>query len=79
MLSGPIQHFQSAIIEAWQLNVGAQLAERHGFREAQFLEVTGSLQLLNFSHLRERDKMLLRSILRGGGLEWFSSGEGQEG
>ena len=32
MLSGPIQHFESAIFEAWQLNVSAQSAERQGFR-----------------------------------------------
>ena len=34
MLSGPIQHFQSAIFEAWQPNASAQLADRQGFRES---------------------------------------------
>ena len=65
MFSGPIQHLQSTIFEAWQLNVSAQLADRKGFRGAQFLDIKGSLQLLNSSHLRERDNMLLRSILCG--------------
>ena len=31
-----------------------------------FLEVYGSLQLLNSSHVRERDKALLRSVMVGG-------------
>ena len=39
MLTGPIQHFQSAILESWQLKIGAQLAEREGFRHSQFLDV----------------------------------------
>ena len=46
MLSRSIQHFQSAIFEAWQLKVSAQLADRKGLRGAQFLDVQGSLQLL---------------------------------
>ena len=66
MLSGPIQHFQSAIFDAWQLNVSAQLADRKGSRRAQFWDIKGSLQLLNSSHLRERNNILLRSILCGG-------------
>ena len=32
MLSGPVQHFQSAILKAWQLKVTAQVAEKRGFR-----------------------------------------------
>ena len=31
MLSGPIQHFKSALFDAWQLKVGAQLADSKGF------------------------------------------------
>ena len=31
-----------------------------------FLDVHGSLQLLNSSHVRERDKALLRAIMVGG-------------
>ena len=31
MLSEPVQHFQSAIFEAWQLKVSTQLADRKGF------------------------------------------------
>ena len=30
MLSGPVQHSESAVLEAWQLEVGAQLSEREG-------------------------------------------------
>ena len=53
MLSGPIQ---SAIFEAWHFNVSSRLAEWKGFRRAQFWIIKWSLQLLNSSHLRERDK-----------------------
>ena len=64
-LSGYIQHFQSGIFWSWQLEVGAQLAERECFRSARFLDVRGSQQLLIPPHLRERDEMLPRSILCG--------------
>ena len=30
MMAGPIQHFHSAVLEAWHLRVTAQLAERKG-------------------------------------------------
>ena len=35
-----------------------QLAERQGFRGAQFVDVEVSLHVRNSSYLRERDKML---------------------
>ena len=54
MLTGPMQHFQSALFKHRHLKVSAQLAEGEGFRGAQFLDVRGSLQLLISSHLRER-------------------------
>ena len=38
--------------------VSAKLAERQGFRGAQLLDIGGSVQQLNSSHLRERDKTL---------------------
>ena len=39
---------------------------RKGFRGGPWLDVDGSLQLLNSGHVRERDEALLRSILVGG-------------
>ena len=33
---GPLQHFQSAVFEGWQLKTSAQLADRKGFRRTQF-------------------------------------------
>ena len=65
MVSGPVQHFRSAILEAWCLHVFAKLSERKGFWSVGFADLKGSLQLLTSSHLRERDKMLLRTILCG--------------
>ena len=56
MMTGPIQHFFSSILDAWRLRVFAQLAERKGFRCVQFADLKGSLQLLTSSHLREREK-----------------------
>ena len=65
-LAGPIQHFQAAILDAWRKKVSADLCCRQGFRGGPLLDVHGSLQLLNSSHVRERDKALLRSIMVGG-------------
>ena len=66
MLAGPYQHFKAAIIGAWRNKVSGILAARKGFRGGDFLDYPGSMQLLFSSHLRERDKMLLRSLLSGG-------------
>ena len=68
MMTGSIQHFRSAIWQAWQEKVAADLCKRKGFREREafVLILYGSHQLLVSSHLRERDKMLLRAILSGG-------------
>ena len=65
-LAGPVQHFKTAILDAWRNKVAADLCGRAGFRGGPLLNVHGSLQLLNSFHVRERDKALLRSILVGG-------------
>ena len=65
MMTGPVQHFRSAILDAWRFHVFAKLSERKGFGRGEFADFQGSLQLLASSHLRERDKMLLRAILCG--------------
>ena len=64
-LAGPVQHFRSAILDAWRKRVAADLCGRQGFRGGPLLDIHGSLQLLNSSHVRERDKALLRSIMGG--------------
>ena len=63
-LAGPVQHFKAAILDAWRNKVSADLCDREGFRGGPLLDVHGSLQLLNSSHVRERDK--LRSVMGGG-------------
>ena len=65
MMTGPIQHFRSAILDAWHFHVFSKLSERKGLRGVEFADLKGSLQLLNSTHLRDRDKMLLRAILCG--------------
>ena len=65
-IAGPIQHFRSAILDAWRNKVAGDLCGRKGFRGGPLLDIHGSLQLLNSSHFRERDKGLLRSIMVGG-------------
>ena len=65
-MTGPIQHFRSAIWQAWQSKVATELCKRKGFRGGFGVDIYGSHQLLVSSHLRERDKMLLRAILSGG-------------
>ena len=65
-LAGPIQHFRAAILGAWRDKVAADLCRRKGFRGGPLLDVHGSLQLPNSSHVRERDKALLRAVMVGG-------------
>ena len=55
-LAGPIQHFRSAILDAWRNKVAFDLCKRKGFRSGPLLDVHGSLQLLNSSHVRERER-----------------------
>ena len=75
MLSGPIQHFRDAIWQAWQHKVATDLCKRKGFRGGFGFDIYGSHQLLVSSHLRERDKMLLRAILSGGVWNGFLLGK----
>ena len=75
--AGPVQHLKTAVLDAWRNKVAADLCGREGFRRGPLLDVFGSLQLLNSSHVRERDKALLRSVMFGGvwnGFFWVVSG-----
>ena len=74
-LAGPIQHFRSAILDAWRNKVAADYCTRKGFRGGLLLDIPGSHQLLNSSHVRERDKALLRSIMVGGVWNGFLLGK----
>ena len=65
-LASPVRHFGAALLDAWRSKVAADLCGREGFRGGPLLDVTGTLQLLNSSHVRERCKALLRGILVGG-------------
>ena len=75
-LAGPLQQFKDALLDAWRNKVAADLCGRKGFRGGPMLDIHGSLQLLNYSHVRERDKALHRTIMVGWRLEWFSSWTG---
>ena len=71
-LAGPVQHFSAAILDASRNKAAADLLWSGGFFECgPLLDVHGSMQLLNSSHVRDRDKGLLRSILVGGAAERF--------
>ena len=78
MLSGPYQHFKNAIVSAWRGRAADVLTSRKGFRGGPFLDYVGTRQLLFSSHLRERDIMLLRSILSGGAWNGFPLGKTTE-
>ena len=65
-LAGPVQHFKTATLDAWRNKVTADLCDREAFRCGLLLDVRGSLQLLNSSHVREREMALLRTIMVGG-------------
>ena len=70
-LAGPIQHFREAVLEGWRGKVSADHCIRKGFRGGPWLDLDGTLQLLNSDHVRERD--LLRGILVGGVWNGFSA------
>ena len=74
----PVQHFRSAILDAWRSSIFAKLAEGMAFLGAEFSDSQGSLQLLTSSHLRERVKMLLRAILCGGVWNSFLLGKAEK-
>ena len=64
-MAGPIQHFRAAVLGAWRLKVSVDLCSRKGFGGGPFLDVSGTMQLLNSDHVRQRDKALLRGVLVG--------------
>ena len=66
MLDGPYQHFHDSILSALRDVTAADLCRRQGFRGGPLLDFRGSMQLLVSSHVRDRDKALLRAILSGG-------------
>ena len=74
-LAGPFQHFKAAILDAWRDKVSVDLCGRRCFRGGPLLDFHGSLQLLNSSHVRERDKALLCSIMVGGVWNGFLLGK----
>ena len=65
-LAAPVQHFKTAILDAWRNKVAADLCCREGFGGGPLLDIFGSLQLLNSTLVRERDKALFRSVMVGG-------------
>ena len=65
-LAGPIQHFGEAVLEGRRSKASAYLCARKGFRGGPWLDLYGSLQLLDSDRVRERDKALLRGVLVGG-------------
>ena len=75
-LAGPVQQSKPAVLDAWRNKVVADLCGIEGFRGGPLLDVFGSLQLLNSSHVRERerDKALLRSVMVGDVWNGFSFG-----
>ena len=65
MVEGPHQHFKDSIMGALRDLNAADLCRRKGFRGGPLLDFRGSMQLLDSSHVRDRDKALLRAILSG--------------
>ena len=64
-LGGSVQHCRSATLDAWNGRVSADLCAKSGFRGGPLLDILVSHQLLTSSHVWERDKALLRSVMVG--------------
>ena len=60
MMTGPVQHFRSAILDAWRFHAFAKLSERQGF-----FGIFMVLYNYTSSHLRERDKMWEGGVWNG--------------
>ena len=71
--------FNSAILDAWKDRFAASLCAREGVRGGPLLDAAGTLQLLDPSHVRERDKALLRGVPVGGVWNGFLLGGGGVG
>ena len=52
--------------DAWSAQLAQDLSWRQGFRCGNFLDLKGSLRVSRTSHVRSRDKGLLRCIMAGG-------------
>ena len=65
-LAGPVQHCKAAVLDSWRNKVAADFCGREGFRGGPLLDIHRSLQLLNSSHVRDRDEALLRGVMVGG-------------
>ena len=52
-------------MEAWRNEVSTDLCAGKGFGGGPFLDIPGTLQLLNSGHVRERNKALLRGVFVG--------------
>ena len=74
MLAGPLQHLLASILDAWRMRAASKLCTRKGVRCGPLC----TWLLLVSSYLREREKMLLRSILGGGGWNGFLLGKCKE-
>ena len=65
VVSGPFQHHMSALPDAWTNLVSEDLCCCKGGSGGPLLDHPGLMQLLNASHVRDRDKALLRGVLSG--------------
>ena len=74
-LAGPIQDFRSAFFDAWRNKVAVDLCARKGFRGGACWVFVARVSSLNSTHVRERDKALLRSGMVGGVWKGFSLGK----
>ena len=72
---GPISILKMLFFRPGGVRAAAILTSRKGFRGGPLLDFHGTMQLLFSSHLRERDKMLLRSILCGWAWNGFLLGK----
>ena len=78
MSVGSSGYWTPIVLVGWRYSVFVKLSEREGFRGVQFADFQGSLQLLNSSHLRDRDSMLLRAILSGRAWNGFLLGQAKK-
>ena len=74
-VEGCLGHGPAHLLIQSAAEIGFRWCARTGFRGSPWLDIDGTLQLLNSDHVRERNKALLRGILVGGVWNGFLLGK----
>ena len=79
MMTGPVQHFRSAILDAWRFSVFSRLPERQGFLGCEFTDFQGLFTTTYLDPPEGSRQNVVESHFMWGCLERIPSLQGQTG